>query len=1085
MTNVINQYLQLKNTADFEKKLSTLALGINRICHSAENEATVVSAFEISLFSFIQKNFNKQVFPIKEKALDTERRITKGRIDSKYGAFIIEFKHPSKLKTQADKERAVNQIVDYLKALVKSTHQNYLGLVTDGLVSAFVRIEEGEIQLEAWSKLNERVLDRIVRAVLALEQVSLTPENLIRDFCEPFDSSLYQQLGNAFYDALSNYPSDKTQMLYKEWTELFKLAHDDKTKQKAIEERKRELGEVLNLKVKNNDDEYKMLYSLQTTYAIIVKLIAYKVVNSIHFDKSSIKFNDLAKYDSKTIMSQLQLLEDGDIFRQAGVLNLLEGDFFSWYCSDAQWSDTFYVLIKQTIELLSKYEDKVLLQEYTQTRDLFKQLYEHIIPSKVRHSLGEFYTPPWLADNLITEALVYIKNNKWSGLDPCAGSGTFVTNLIQRVLAENHVSNEAKLADVLKRVKAIDLNPLAVLTARVNYFVNIAHLISTKDQLQIPVYLGDASYVPEKTLIDGVECLRYQIKTLKGYIDITLPLSFVAHEPDFANVMNNIETDIKAQNIEAIIKKITNLTSKEDLKPEIVKHIDALARQFVELEKKGWNGIWARIVTNFLTTANLGRFDLVVGNPPWIDWKSLPEGYRQRIKSLCISRHLFSGDRITGGINLNICALISNVAAENWLSKDGVLAFLMPENLIFQQTYEGFRDFYIENKQSRLYLQKLLDWTKAGHPFKPVQHRFLSYLYKRDRVNYFNGIDVDRYIKSSKKGIEEINKSETFKDVSVNFRKETVVAGQTVKTNSTLSFALNRKELEEFSLISGKCYYVGREGIEFFPQELFLLIPQLNIKAPDGLIYLKNFQNTKSKYKLPQQTILLEKKYLHPLIKGVDIEKFHLNESNQFVVPFPYSETDTRLPLSLNALQKEAPLLARYLLQHRSLLEAQTEYNAKIIGKKNQEFYALARVGKYSFHNIHVGYRDNTKWLSSVIPQVNVKWDNAPKRALFQNHAPSICEGENGEMITLDEAYYIAGILNTPVVIKFVTNSSDSRTFKVRPPIFLPKYEPTNILHKEISEYSKLAHDRWSNKQELKNIENKINDNYLKIAKNK
>ncbi|MBU2543270.1 N-6 DNA methylase [Patescibacteria group bacterium] len=1085
MANITNTYLQLKNSSDLDKELASLALNINRICHSAENEATVVSAFEISLFSFIQKNFNQQVFPIKERALDTERRISKGRIDSKYGAFIIEFKHPSKLKTQFDKDKATGQITDYLNALTKNSQQDYLGLVTDGLISTFVRIENGEIQIEAWSKLSRETLDRIVRAVLALEQVSLTPENLIRDFCEPFDNSLYQQLGNSFYKALVNEPTDKTTMLYQEWKELFKLAHDDETKQKTIEERKIELGKVLNLEVRSNEDEYMMLYSLQTTYAIIVKLIAYKVVNSIHFNKSSIKFNDLATYDSNTIRYQLQLLEDGDIFRQAGILNLLEGDFFSWYCSDNQWNNSFFQLIKRAIEILSKYEDKVLLQEYAQTRDLFKQLYEHIIPSKVRHSLGEFYTPPWLADNLITEALSYLPSKKWRGLDPCAGSGTFVTNLIQRILEEKHSNNEDKLADVLSRVKAIDLNPLAVLTARVNYFVNIAHLISTKDQLQIPVFLGDASYVPEKITISDVDCLKYQIKTIKGYIDIILPLSFVAHEPDFAKVMNNIETDIKAQNVKTIVEKITKLTDPNDLKPAVIEHIEALANKFVELERNGWNGIWARIVTNFLTTANLGRFDLIVGNPPWIDWKNLPAGYRERIKSLCISRHLFSGDRITGGINLNICALISNVSAENWLSENGVLAFLMPENLIFQQTYEGFREFYIQKMEKRLYLQKLIDWTKSGHPFKPVQHRFLSYLYKGDNVNYFDGIDVDRYIKTSRVDMAEINKNEKFKDVLSNFKREKIVAGQTDKSNSTLSYAVDRDELEEFVAISGNCHYIGREGIEFYPQELFLLIPQLDIKAPEGLMYLKNFQNTKSKYNVPQQTVLLEKKYLHPLVKGVDIEKYHLNIDNQFVVPFPYTNEDTRLPLSLEALQKEAPLLTKYLLQHKALLQAQTEYNAKIIGKKNQEFYALARVGRYSFHNIHVGYRDNTKWLSSVVPEVNVEWDNKPKRALFQNHAPTICEGEDGELITLDEAHYIAGILNAPIVVKFITNSSDFRTFKVRPPIYIPKYDASNKLHTEISRLSKQAHQEWDNPSSLVLIEKQISQRYLEIAKNK
>ena len=69
--------------------------------------------------------------------------------------------------------------------------------------------------------------------------------------------------------------------------------------------------------------------------------------------------------------------------------------------------------------------------------------------------------------------------------------------------------------------------------------------------------------------------------------------------------------------------------------------IAQLSKSLVELEEKEWNGIWARILSNYLTTANMGKFDIIVGNPPWVDWKSLPSGYRERIKSLCISRKLF------------------------------------------------------------------------------------------------------------------------------------------------------------------------------------------------------------------------------------------------------------------------------------------------------------------------------------------------------------------------------------------------------------------------------------------------------------
>ena len=432
---------------------------------------------------------------------------------------------------------------------------------------------------------------------------------------------------------------------------------------------------------------------------------------------------------------------------------MLEGDFFSWYCSSNQWSGELGSLVQEVFKILTEYEDKALFQSGENAQDLFRDLFTKIIPDKVRHSLGEFYTPSRLADNLINESIKLNKIGKgWKGLQPCAGSGTFVTILIKHILLETKgLSNKEKLNAVLARVKAIDLNPLAVLTTRINYFVNISHLISDNDEFEIPVYLGDSSYVPTKTIIDKVECLNYKIKTIKGFINIDLPSSAVTNPELFSKTMTSIEADISNQDAKEIQGKLFHIIPKKDLTKEIKKRMSSLAKQFVELEKNEWNRMWARIVTNFLTTANLGKFDLIVGNPPWIDWKNLPAGYRERVKEICIERHLFSGDSLTGGINLNICALISNVSAVNWLKENGILSFLMPQTIIFQQTYEGFREFKIDDN-SNLFFQQLFDWTQTGHPFDPVTHKFLSYFISSKKVNYKEGIPLKYYIK--KRGVD-------------------------------------------------------------------------------------------------------------------------------------------------------------------------------------------------------------------------------------------------------------------------------------------------------------------------------------------
>src|SRR3989344_9373590 len=104
-------------SSDYRKKLPELALDIKRRSETAENEATVVSSFELNLFSFISNELGLKYYPEKEKLVGTERHISQGRIDSKYGAFVIEFKHPNKLKTPSQKAKASQQIEEYLEGL--------------------------------------------------------------------------------------------------------------------------------------------------------------------------------------------------------------------------------------------------------------------------------------------------------------------------------------------------------------------------------------------------------------------------------------------------------------------------------------------------------------------------------------------------------------------------------------------------------------------------------------------------------------------------------------------------------------------------------------------------------------------------------------------------------------------------------------------------------------------------------------------------------------------------------------------------------------------------------------------------------
>ena len=325
--------------SDYESNLQKLVAQISRNCIDAENEATVVNIFDVSLFLFLRYHFKLEYYFQKEVAINTVRHVAKGKIDSKVGALVIEYKQPSRLRTTRDEERASSQLKNYLEGLYAAHEANYIGFITDGVRCKLIEMHFGKITEGAFGKLSTFHLDTIIKSIVLLDRVALTPENLIVDFCMPSENNLVKRLVQTLFGTLEHLQTERTNMLFNEWKELFKLAHDDTSKQQAILERSVSLEKVIGRKLRNKDEEYMVLYSLQTAYAIIIKIIAYKVISSAKFDDKFFAFNTYSESSDSHLMSVMQRMEDGAIFRDIGIGNLLEGDFFAWYCDMNQWND--------------------------------------------------------------------------------------------------------------------------------------------------------------------------------------------------------------------------------------------------------------------------------------------------------------------------------------------------------------------------------------------------------------------------------------------------------------------------------------------------------------------------------------------------------------------------------------------------------------------------------------------------------------------------------------------------------------------------------------------------------------------------
>jgi hypothetical protein len=173
-------------------------------------------------------------------------------------------------------------------------------------------------------------------------------------------------------------------------------------------------------------------------------------------------------------------LLSGDQFALARIYGVVDHDFFDWVLEVPGGEGYVSAVARQLIRF-----DWSAVEH-----DVLKVLYESVIRAETRKALGERYTPDWLANRIVTEAVVDPLNRRV--LDPACGGGTFVFYAVRRFLAAADaaaMSPPDSLSSVSSHVMGIDLHPVAVALARVTYLLAIGRerLSAPRGALSVPV----------------------------------------------------------------------------------------------------------------------------------------------------------------------------------------------------------------------------------------------------------------------------------------------------------------------------------------------------------------------------------------------------------------------------------------------------------------------------------------------------------------------------------------------------------------------------------------------------------------------
>lgn len=580
----------------------------------------------------------------------------RGRTDGLYGNLIIELKRDLS-KTLDDAQAKLRKYFAILFSRPEEKHRPLIGIATDG--TAFIayaprfeldktEFQPDEIQLVEIEKADLAAmepkevyywLDRYF--VRQTGPLAPTTKQIVQDFGP--SSGAFIHAMNVLDGVWKAVESDtESQVFFENWQKYLRITYG---------------GPVAD----------RELFLRHTYLATLAKVMVWVRLTG-------------AKEPPKD--AELHSVLNGQYFNQRGIHNFLEEDFFAWVARDAAWPQALIVARRLVVQLGTYY-----LRELSE--DVLKGLYERLVDPKDRHDLGEYYTPDWLAAKIVDQCLK--TNPEACVLDPACGSGTFLYQTIR--FKKDRLGSSAKtLKHIEQNVVGMDIHPLAVIVAKTTYLLGLGDLLEKRAKaIRIPIYLTDSVKPPERffagyrAVLNGTSVNFPEDLALHGELydrSIELCSEFARSTASEALPAPEIIFNFLRRNSPVLVDALT----WRDALYELFKALREKIR-----EKK--DTIWAFILKNvFKPLLMKGRFDVIVGNPPWLTYKDIEKGEYQDFLKTEITKHyqLLTGrpELLT---HMELGTLFFVRSADMYLKEGGRIGFVLPKSIFVADQHHAFR----------------------------------------------------------------------------------------------------------------------------------------------------------------------------------------------------------------------------------------------------------------------------------------------------------------------------------------------------------------------------------------------------------
>ena len=1042
-----------------------------------------------------------EFYGLNKKISSEVSSIQGGRADSIYSDIIFEFKKPKKFSTRNGIDEAIygrdekdrglySYLVNFsLEELGEGDNEYFeqillskVGVGFDGKTFVFFRYKKSmdsiNLLLNKKTKKFPKHIDYKRKLSYEIETITdfelgvkkmllflrstkrkrLSSENLLESFSS--NSPISKKSILYLYKLLNNNKNSNTRIntLYQEWNRIF----GDIYGKEETDFTKYKDDLILMYSLPKNIEIRHTLFVLQTYYSIVIKLLVHNLLESLT--------NPTEKAKKPKYKNELISLFSGNHYTNYYIDNFFEIHFFEWF---ALAEDLEMDFINDIITELDTFETTASVIKPEIVGDVLKKMYSDLIPRGLRHLLGEYYTPGWLVDFTIEKSKYDCELNT-TILDPTCGSGAFLTHLIKQFSEKhkNRINQSDLISSITNNIVGFDINPIAVISAKANYILALGDITQLKKEITIPVYMCDSILVPT---------VHAKQKERKHSIDIATTVG--TFEIPVFNTREENDYFLKTTS-SCILKDYTTFKEFHDLlisenmivlNSEQIEYAKEFYDKLYTLHLSGKNGFWPIILKNsFAPLFSQSKFDVIVGNPPWITWKAMSDTYRKATLDIWLSYGIFEKsayDKITS--HDDFAMAVTYVCIDHYLRDKCFTSFVLPQTFVKSlKGGEGFRKFNIsrDGLDIPFSITGVYDMLKIA-PFKgEASNRTSVYVFEKNKEMTY---PMDNYFECYNRSSNKIAFEDTYPIVKNKIAFEKLSA-QPINDNLRSPWLTIKNSLfVKLSKYLGKSPYKGRKGIEPCGAKGIYLVDIK--KTVGGNVYIENLIERSRLQKAKDLGVypgIVEKDLIYPMAGGRNIDKWGLNSYLYIVVPHNSTGKSKYRGIDDNILKVKYKKTYDWLFYFKDLLLETRIRSAKFFNKDQFPWYRLDNIGDYTFMPYKVVWREQSKEMTAAVVS-SIDDEYLGKKLILSDSKVLYVSFE-----TKEEAYYLCGILNSRIIGDIIEayTIDTQRGVDIVKNINIPKFDNANRNHTMMADLSKSAHDFYNmkNDKKLLSIEKKI-----------